>query len=156
LASGYCPVADLMKSGVNVAVGTDGAASNNRLDLLSETQLAALLAKGQKEDAACVDAFTQLEMMTLNAAIALGQGESLGSIEDGKWADLAALSLSQPETQPLHNVISQLAYAASSHQFTDVWVAGERLLNRGELERFDLDEILQNAEQWRSRISKLS
>ncbi len=156
LASGYCRIADLMNTGVNVTVGTDGAASNNRLDVLAETQLAALLAKGQNGDATCVDAFTQLEMMTINAARALGQGESLGSIEAGKWADLAALNLSQPETQPLHNVISQLAYAASSHQFTDVWVAGERLLNHGKLERLNMEEILHNAEQWRSRINSLT
>lgn len=153
LASGYCPVAALLEAGVNVSVGTDGAASNNRLDLLSETQLAGLLAKGQSGDAACMNAFTQLEMMTINAATALGQREMLGSIEPGKWADMVALDLAQPETQPLHNVVSQIAYAASSSQVTDVWIAGEHLLQNGDLEHTDLAAILDNAAQWRARIS---
>lgn len=153
LASGYCPIAPLLDAGVNVSVGTDGAASNNRLDLLSEAQLAGLLAKGQSGDAARVDAFTQLEMMTINAASALGQREMLGTIQPGKWADLAALDLAQPETQPLHNLISQIAYAASSNQFTDVWVAGEHLLQNSILIHTDLEEILDNAAQWRTRIN---
>jgi 5-methylthioadenosine/S-adenosylhomocysteine deaminase len=152
LASGYCPIADLLQAGINVSVGTDGAASNNRLDMLSETQFAGLLAKGQSGDAACVDAFTQLEMMTINAAIALGQSEVLGSIEPGKWADLVALDLVQPETQPVHNVISQIAYAASCRQVTDVWVAGQHLLQKGTLAHTNLAELLDNADQWRKRI----
>jgi 5-methylthioadenosine/S-adenosylhomocysteine deaminase len=153
LSSGYCPIADLLQAGVNVSVGTDGAASNNRLDILSETQIAGLLAKGQTGNAACVDAFTQLEMMTINAATALGQSEVLGSIQPGKWADMVALDLSQPETQPLHNVISQIAYAASSRQITDVWVAGRHLLQNGVLEHTDMTELLDNAAHWRKRIS---
>ena len=156
LASGYCPVAALLQAGVNVSVGTDGAASNNRLDMLSETQIAGLLAKGQSGNAACVDAFTQLEMMTINAAIALGQSEVLGSIEPGKWADLVALDLVQPETQPLHNVISQIAYAASSRQVTDVWVAGQHLLQKGTLAHTNLAELLDNADRWRKRINQSS
>jgi 5-methylthioadenosine/S-adenosylhomocysteine deaminase len=153
LSSGYCPVVALLDAGVNVCIGTDGAASNNRLDLLAEARTASLLAKGQTGDAACVDAFTLLEMLTINAATALGHSDFLGSIEPGKWADLAALDLSQPETQPVHSVISQIAYAASSRQFTDVWVAGKRLLVNGGLTHIDLAEVLHDAETWRAKLN---
>ncbi len=153
LASGYCPVSSLLDAGVNVSVGTDGAASNNKLDLLAEAQMAALLAKGQSDQATAVDAFTLLEMMTINAAMALGQGETLGSIEAGKWADLVALDLAQPETQPVHNVVSHIAYAASSSQFSDVWVAGKRLLQDRVLAHMDIVDVLAKAETWRIRIA---
>lgn len=153
LASGYCPVGALLDADVNISLGTDGAASNNRLDLLSEAQTASLLAKGQTGDATCVDAFTLLDMVTINAAKSLGQGEMLGSIEPGKWADLAALNLVQPETQPVYNVVSQIAYAASSRQFTDVWVAGQRLLHDGNLTRMKLAEVLNAAQAWQVRIA---
>ncbi len=154
LASGHCPIADLLDAGVNVSIGTDGAASNNKLDLLLEAQTAVLLAKGQSGRATSVDAFTLVEMLTINAAKALGQDDTLGSIEAGKWADLVALNLSQPETQPIHNVVSQIAYAAASSQFTDVWVAGEPLLQNRVLTRMDLKSILDNAEAWQLRISE--
>jgi len=153
LASGNCPVSALLDAGVNVSIGTDGAASNNKLDLLAEAQTAVLLAKSQSGFATSVDAFMLLEMLTINAAKALGHGETLGSIEAGKWADLAALDLAQPETQPIHNVVSQIAYAAASSQFTDVWVAGEPLLQNRVLTRMDLAAILDKAEEWRLRIS---
>ena len=153
LASGFCPVGQLLAVGINVALGTDGAASNNRLDMLSEAQTAALLAKGLSGDATAVDACTMLEMMTLNGARALGKADELGTIEPGKWADLAALDLRAPETNPVHNVISQVAYAASSGQFTDVWVAGEPLLKDGNLTGINLPEVLRNAEDWRVRIA---
>lgn len=153
LASGYCPITELLDAGINVSIGTDGAASNNRLDLLSEAQTAVLLAKGQSGKAASVGAFALLEMLTINAAKALGQGDTLGSIEAGKWADLVALDLAEPETQPIHKVVSQIAYAAASSQFTDVWVAGEPLLQDRVLTRINLTEILDKAEAWRLRIS---
>jgi len=153
LASGYCPVSALLDAGVNVSIGTDGAASNNKLDLLAEAQTAALLAKGQSGKATAVDAFTLLEMLTINAASALGQGESLGSIEPGKWADLIAINLTAPETQPVHNVVSQIAYAVASSQVSDVWVAGEHLLQNRQLTRMDIVDVLRRAENWRIRIS---
>jgi 5-methylthioadenosine/S-adenosylhomocysteine deaminase len=153
LSSGYCPVGALQTAGVNVSIGTDGAASNNKLDALSEAQTAALLAKGQSGDATSVNAFNMLEMLTINAARALRQEEDLGSIEAGKWADLAALDLSFPETQPVHNVISQIAYAANCRQFTDVWVAGKRLLSNGVLTGLDLHGVMEKAEEWRTRIA---
>ena len=155
LASGICPLSELLKAGVNVGLGTDGAAANNDLDLLAEGQTAALLAKGVSGDAKAVDAFQVLEMMTINGAKTLGLEDLTGSIEPGKQADLCALDLSAPETQPLHHVVSQLIYAASRRQFTDVWVAGKRLLDGGELTTIDLEAVIKSARKWRSRLAGL-
>lgn len=156
LASGFCPLAALSRAGVNLALGTDGAASNNDLDLLGEAQTAALLAKGVAGDAAVVDAFDAVEMMTLGGARALGMAAEVGSIEVGKQADFSALDLSAPETQPLYHVPSQVVYAASSRQFTDVWVAGRRVLERGALTSLDLHEVLARANAWRDRLARLA
>jgi 5-methylthioadenosine/S-adenosylhomocysteine deaminase len=153
LASGICPLSSLLKAGVNVALGTDGAASNNDLDLLAEAQTAALLAKGISGDAEAAPAFQVLEMMTINGARALGLEQRIGSIEVGKQADLCALNLNSPETQPLHNVVSQLVYAASSRQVSDVWVAGKRLLAEGKLTTIDLDVVLDSARKWQARLA---
>ncbi len=153
LASGFCPGRELLAAKVNLAIGTDGAASNNNLDLLSETQTAALLAKGVAADPRAVDAFTALEMATINGARALNMDQQIGSIERGKLADLAALDLQAPETQPLFNVISQLVYAASSRQFTDVWVGGRRLLAESELTSIDIADVLASAESWGLKLS---
>jgi 5-methylthioadenosine/S-adenosylhomocysteine deaminase len=154
LASGFCQLAALQQAGVNVALGTDGAASNNDLDLLSEGQTAALLAKGVAGDARAVDAFEVLEMLTINGAGALGLEDSIGSIEVGKQADLCALDLSSPETQPLHHVVSQLIYAASSRQVSDVWVAGRRVLDTGNLVTIDLGEVIDRARHWRAKLAR--
>jgi len=153
LASGICPLSSVLKAGVNVALGTDGAASNNDLDLLAEAQTAALLAKGISGDAEAAPAFQVLEMMTINGAHALGLEEHIGSIEVGKQADLCALNLKCPETQPLHNVVSQLVYAASSRQVSDVWVAGKQLLAEGKLTTIDLDAVLDSARKWQARLA---
>jgi 5-methylthioadenosine/S-adenosylhomocysteine deaminase len=155
LASGICPLTALLKAGVNVALGTDGAASNNDLNLIAEAQTAALLAKGISGDAQAVDAFQALEMMTINGAQALGMGGRIGSIEQGKQADLCALDLSAPETQPLHHPVSQFIYAASRRQVSDVWVAGRRLLDNGNLTTIDLDAVIGSARQWQSRLAGL-
>jgi 5-methylthioadenosine/S-adenosylhomocysteine deaminase len=155
LASGICPLALLLDAGVNVALGTDGAASNNDLDLLGDARTAALLAKGISGDARAVDAFQVLDMLTINGAAALGMGDRIGSIEPGKQADLCAVDMSQPETQPLHAVVSQLIYAASRRQVSDVWVAGRRLLASGELTTIDLPDVLAAAGRWQSRLAGL-
>jgi len=154
LASGFCPVASLQTAGVNVALGTDGAGSNNDLDLLSEAQTAALLAKGVAGDARAVDAFAALEMLTVNGARALGLEDTIGTLEPGKQADLLALGLDAPETQPLHHVVSQLVYAASSRQVSDLWVAGQRVLDTGRLTTIDLDDVLDRARAWRSKLAR--
>ena len=156
LASGICPLASLFEAGVNVALGTDGAASNNDLDLLSEAQTAALLAKGISGNAKAVDAFQALEMLTINGAKALGIDKLTGSIEVGKAADLCAIDLSCPETQPLYHVVSQVIYAASRRQVSDVWVAGRRVLEAGQLTTIDLEEVTRKAGQWQSRLSGLA
>jgi len=153
LASGFCPLAALQDAGVNVALGTDGAASNNDLDLLAEGQTAALLGKAVAEDAEAVDAFQVVEMLTLNGARALGLADHTGSIEPGKQADLCALDLSAPETQPLHHVLSQLVYAASARQVSDVWVAGRRVLEHGSLTTIDVDSVVARAGQWREKLA---
>ncbi len=128
LASGIAPVTALLKAGVNVAIGTDGAASNNRLDGVSEMRLAALLAKGASGDAQALPAMQALECATLSGARALGLEASLGSIEVGKQADLAAFTLADAETQPCYDPISHLVYACGREQVSDVWVGGDHLM----------------------------
>ena len=152
LASGFCPVAKLIEAGVNVAIGTDGAASNNSLDMFAEMKTAALLAKGVSGDPTAVPAATALQMATLNGARALGLGNELGSLTPGKWADLCAVDLDEPATQPVHDVTSTLVYAVDREQVSDVWVAGRRLLQEGRLTRMDPTALIQRAEQWRERI----
>lgn len=154
LASGFCPVHKLVHAGVNVALGTDGAASNDNLDMLGEVRTAALLAKGVANDATALPAQLALRMATLNGAKALGLDEHIGSIVPGKAADLAAVDLSGASTQPVYNPISQLVYAAGRDQVTDVWVHGKRLLADGQLTTLDEEAILRNARGWRERIKE--
>lgn len=130
LASGIAPVAALLSAGVNVAIGTDGAASNNRLDAMAELRLAALLAKGASGDAQAMPAMQALECATLAGARALGLESSVGSIEMGKQADLAAFSLADPETQPCFDPISHLVYACGREHVTDVWVGGDHVVRK--------------------------
>ena len=153
LASGFCPVAKLQAAGVNVALGTDGCASNNDLDMFGEMRTAALLAKGVAGDARAVDAPTALRMATLNGARALGWEERIGSIEPGKWADLTAVDLDPIETQPVYHVVSQLVYAANRRQVSDVWIAGERRLVQGEVAGMDMAALRANAQRWARLIA---
>jgi 5-methylthioadenosine/S-adenosylhomocysteine deaminase len=154
LASGFCPVHKLMQAGVNVALGTDGAASNNDLDMFSEMHTAAQLAKAVAGDATALPAASALRMATLNGARALGLDQEIGSLELGKAADVIAVDLGQLQTQPVYNPISQLVYAAGREQVTDVWVAGRHLLKRGQLTSLNEDEILAKAEAWRARMDE--
>ena len=153
LASGFCPVAKLLKVGVNVALGTDGAASNNDLDMFGEMHSAALLAKGAAGDATALPAATALAMATLNGAQALGLDKDIGSLVPGKWADIAAVDLGAPETQPVYDVLSTLVYSAGRQHVSDVWVAGKRLLQDRVLTQMDLPAILDRAESWRQHIA---
>jgi 5-methylthioadenosine/S-adenosylhomocysteine deaminase len=155
LASGFCPAEKLRKAGVNVAVGTDGCASNNDLDMFGEMRTAALLAKAVAEDAAAYDAGFALRSATINAAKALGLEDHIGSIEVGKQADLAAVRLSDLETQPLFHIVSQLVYATGRHQVSDVWIAGKRKLAARELIDMDVPGILARTHAWRERIAAL-
>jgi len=153
LASGCCPIAPLLAAGVNVALGTDGAASNNDLDMLGEMRTAALLAKGVSGDASAVPAEAALEMATLGGARALGLGDAIGSLVPGKWADLTALDLTAAATQPVHHVVSTLVYSAGRENVTDVWVAGRRLVHDRALTAMNVAAVLERAEAWRRRIA---
>jgi 5-methylthioadenosine/S-adenosylhomocysteine deaminase len=128
LGSGLAPVAQLLDAGVNVGIGTDGAASNDRLDMMSEMRLAALLAKGVGRNPRALPAPAALEAATLAGARALGLDRRIGSIEAGKDADLVAFDLSQVETQPVYDPIAQLVYSAGREHASDVWVAGRRVV----------------------------
>ncbi|MDQ1093658.1 5-methylthioadenosine/S-adenosylhomocysteine deaminase [Xanthomonas sacchari] len=152
LASGFCPACALQRAGVNLAIGTDGCASNNDLDMFSENRTAAILAKAVANDATALDAASTLRAATLGGARALGFGETIGSIEPGKQADLICVDLSALETQPLHNVLSQLVYATGRQQVSDVWIAGQPKLSQRVLVDMDVEALVANARQWRERI----
>ncbi|MDJ0806432.1 MAG: TRZ/ATZ family hydrolase [Gammaproteobacteria bacterium] len=153
LASGFCPVTRLMQAGVNVALGTDGAASNNDLDMFGELHTAALLAKGIASDASALPAARALSMATINGARALGLAEETGSLEIGKSADLVAVDLHRLQTQPLYHPISQLVYATGREQVRHVWVAGRHLVRDAELTTLDQADLLSRALHWRNRIA---
>ncbi|TLP61338.1 MULTISPECIES: TRZ/ATZ family hydrolase [Pseudomonas] len=152
LASGFCPVERLWQAGVNVAIGTDGAASNNDLDLLGETRTAALLAKAVAGSATALDAHRALRMATLNGARALGLETLTGSLELGKAADITAFDLSGLLQQPVHDPVSQLIYATGRDCVKDVWVAGQPLLLDRRLTRMDEHALSANARAWGARI----
>lgn len=153
LASGFCPVQQLTDAGINVALGTDGAASNNDLDMFGEMRTAALLGKAVAQDAAALSAADTLRMATLNGARALGLGDEIGSLEPGKWADLCAVNLVELETQPMYHPLSQLVYACSRHQVTDVWVAGRHLLKERHLTTLDYDAQMLQATIWQQKLA---
>jgi 5-methylthioadenosine/S-adenosylhomocysteine deaminase len=153
LASGFCPVARLLAAGVKVALGTDGAASNNDLDMLSELRVAALLGKGVAGSASAVPARAALRMATIDAARALGMDTEIGSLEPGKAADLVALDLRDPDTQPVYHPLSQLVYAASRDQVRHVWVAGRQLVRDGVALTLSREAILTQARDWGERIA---
>ncbi len=154
LASGFCPVDKLLKAGVNVALGTDGAASNNDLDMLGEMRIAALLSKGISNDASSVPAHQALRMATLNGAKALGIDDITGSLKIGKSADIVALDMQTLETMPMYDPISQIVYATSRDKVSDVWVAGEHLLKSRALTRIDIHELMSKVTAWRVKVDK--
>jgi 5-methylthioadenosine/S-adenosylhomocysteine deaminase len=153
LASGICPVTRLLAAGVNVALGTDSAASNNGLNLFQEIKTAALLAKLANGDATALPAQQALYMATMGGARALGIDDRVGSLEPGKRADLIAVDLTGPETQPLYNPISQLVYACNGSQVTHSWIDGIPVMAQRKLLRLDEHDILARAEQWQKRIN---
>jgi 5-methylthioadenosine/S-adenosylhomocysteine deaminase len=156
LASGFCPVHELQTADINVALGTDGAASNNDLDMIGEMRTAALLAKGVAGSSSAVSAHAVLRMATLNGARALGWQDQIGSLVPGKQADLVAVDLSAIETQPLHDPVSQLVYAAGRHQVSDVWVAGRQVLRERRLLTLDEEQIGEAVREWNLRLQEKS
>lgn len=152
LASGFCEADKLLKSGINVALGTDGAASNNDLDMFSEMRTAALIAKPVAGSAAALDAQTALELATINGAKALGIENLTGSIEPGKSADIIAVNLNRLNSQPSYHPHSDLVYAVNAQQVTDHWIQGQHLLHQGQLTRQSEHEILQKAQEWAKKI----
>ncbi len=153
LASGFCRVEDLRRGGVNLALGTDGCASNNDLDMFGEMRTAALLAKAVANDAAALNAPSTLRMATLGGAMATGMGDIIGSIEIGKRADLICVDMDRIETQPNYESISQIVYATGRQHVTDVWIDGHPKLRDGELIGTDTAALIANARQWRERIA---
>jgi len=154
LASGICPVDRLQGAGINVALGTDGTASNNDLCMIGEMKSAAMLAKIGSGDPTAVSAERALSMATINGAKALGIDDRVGSLEVGKQADVIAIDMSKLEQQPLFHPISQIVYSADKRLVTDVWVAGRHLMKNRELTSLDLDKILHNAKQWQKKLSQ--
>lgn len=152
LASGFCPVQKLADTEINVALGTDGAASNNDLDMFSEMRTAALLAKAVAKDASVVSAEQALRMATINGAKALGLDKEIGSLEVGKASDIIAVDFSAIETMPMYNPVSQLVYAASRQQVSDVWVAGNHVVKQHILMTLDTEQLCQTAQQWQNKI----
>ena len=153
LASGIAPVDKMLSSGINVGLGTDGAASNNRLDVFCEMRLAALLAKASSQNAETLPAHTALRMATLNAAQALGLERKIGSIEPGKSADLCAVNLDSIELSPCYDPASHLIYAAGREHVSNVWVAGKQLVDSGRVLHMDENGIKRKAAEWKSRIA---
>jgi 5-methylthioadenosine/S-adenosylhomocysteine deaminase len=152
LASGFCPIGKLAKKKVNVTIGTDGAASNNDLDMFAEMRQAAILAKAVANDASAVPAYNAIEMATINAAKSLGIDDKTGSLKKGKAADMIAIDFSDIESQPCYDIISQLVYATSRHQVSDVWVEGKQLLKQRQLTTLNHSKLIQKTQQWAAKI----
>ncbi|WP_444994187.1 TRZ/ATZ family hydrolase [Aliikangiella sp. IMCC44359] len=154
LASGTCPMQQLIEAGVNLAIGTDGAASNNDLDMIDEVRTASLLAKLSTLNPTALSAYQTLYAATMGGAKALGLSEKIGSLEIGKSADMIAIDLNTIETQPVYNPISQIVYACSRNQVTHTWVNGKALLKNRELTTLNQSLILNNTRQWQQKINQ--
>lgn len=152
LASGFCPIHELQQKGVNVALGTDGAASNNDLDMISEMRTAAILAKAVGQSATALPAYEALAMATYNGALAMGWEKEIGSLEVGKQADITAVRLDDLESQPMYDPVSHLVYATSRDQVSNVWVGGKQLLKNRELTTIDKAAVMEKAAVWQARI----
>jgi len=154
LASGFCDITQLAKEGINISIGTDGAASNNALDMFSEMQYAAMLAKAVSSDATSIPAETALHMATLGGAKALGLDALIGSLETGKAADVIAIDMSQLEQMPHLSVISQLVYTQVGHLCTDAWVDGQAVMRNRELSHLNLNELMDEANEVLQTLAK--
>ena len=153
LASGQCPTQKLIDNGINVAIGTDGAASNNDLDMFSELRTAALTGKLAAADPCAIDSYTAIEMATINGAKALGIEQLTGSLEPGKLADIIAIDLNHPATMPCHDAASLVAYSNLSHQVSHSWVEGKALMENGQLTTLDMANLQTKVKAWQQKLS---
>lgn len=153
LASGICPVAALLSQDINVCLGTDGAASNNDLDLSDDMRSAALIGKFAAGDAAAINAMTALELATINGAKAMGIEHLVGSIEVGKRADLMAIDLRDLQHQPIYDPISHIVYTPTGHKVSHVWVNGRCLVNNRILQSMDIEMIKSSVHAWQNKLS---
>ena len=152
LASGFSPVDKMLKTGINVSLGTDGAASNNDLDLFGEMKTAALIAKAVSGDASAVNAHEALEMATINGAKAMGLEEKIGSLEKGKWADIIAVDLGFLDCQPVYDAPSHIVYATNSHQVTHSWIGGSIHMKDRQLTMIDTLHLSERVHNWAEKI----
>lgn len=152
LGNGFCPLETLQETGINIALGTDSAASNNDLNMLSEARNAALIAKGVSGNPELLPAHEALELATINSARALGIDHETGSIEVGKAADLVAINLANIASQPLYNALSQLIYTDCTRHISHTWVDGKLLVENGQLLNIDQDELISKAQNWQTKI----
>jgi 5-methylthioadenosine/S-adenosylhomocysteine deaminase len=151
LASGFTPLNAIIEAGINFNIGTDGAASNNDLDMVSELRTAAILAKAVASDAAALPAYTALYGATRGGALAFGQ-EKLGCLAKGFAADIIAVNLSDLNTQPVYDPIAQFVYAANSRQVSHVWVDGKLVYEHGQVRVIDTDKLKTNIHTWRQKL----
>ena len=154
LVSGFSPVARMINAGVKVTFGTDGAASNNDLNLFGEMGTASKLHKTLSGDPAALDARTTVKMATIWGAEALGLGGKTGSIRKGKAADLIMLDLDKPHLTPVYNIFSHIVYAARPSDVETVMVNGRLVVKDGELVTADEKEVLQKARIWGKKIKE--
>jgi 5-methylthioadenosine/S-adenosylhomocysteine deaminase len=153
LASGGCPVPALHAQGITVAIGTDGAASNNSQDMFAELRLASLLAKHEAADPTQGDAATMLKMATLDGAKVLGLGKQIGSLEPGKSADLIAVNTQTANMAPVHNPFASLVHNGTGSAVSDVLVAGRALVRNGQLQKINLEELCRKAHRWQLQLA---
>ena len=156
LGSGICPISDLLAKNINVAIGTDSAASNNDLDMLQEIRTASFLSKAVTNDATQISEEDCLEMITMNGAKFLGLENKIGSIEVGKLADLTAIDMSSIALKPVYNPVSQLIYNCTSANISNVWIDGRHILKKRELKKFDVSELERKVEKWTAKIKALT
>lgn len=152
LASGFCPVASLLDAGINVALGTDSSASNNELNMFSEMRLAALIAKGNDNDASVLSAWDVLKMATVNGSKLMGLSDLTGTLESGKFADITAINLNHINTVPVYDPVATLVYSAQASQVSHVWVGGKLNVENGELLSLDKQHVLEKSRKWADKI----
>jgi len=155
LGSGFSDTSKMLKQNLNISLGTDGSASNNRLDVMEEMRLAALLIKGSTQSPELLPAKEAIKMATINGAKALGLDSEIGSIEINKKADLVAINLNSIENQPVYNPLATLVYSSSRSDISYVWINGEIKLKDKNLVKIDEDRIIQLAKKWQRKLKKI-